>query len=157
MKNPNLNLVLIYKASCDGFKANDFHNRCDNQGPTICLIKSELGNTFGGYAHPSWHLMDDNIFGEGNSFLFQLDYNTKHSYIGNKELFGCGKSLMVFGLGCDLCEEKDSDRKNISFSNLGLSYQLPEGMEYGSKSAKIYMAGEKKFRTEEIEVFKVLD
>ena len=33
-------LKLIYRGSRDGFKAIDFHTKCDNQGPTISIIKS---------------------------------------------------------------------------------------------------------------------
>ncbi len=51
----DLKLNLIYKASRDGFKALDFHSKCDEKGPTICLIKSNLGKTFGGYSALSWN------------------------------------------------------------------------------------------------------
>ncbi len=46
---------LIYRASRDGFKGNDFHDRCDNKGPTLCLIKSEFNKTFGGYTNLNWN------------------------------------------------------------------------------------------------------
>jgi hypothetical protein len=74
--NPNLNLSLLYKATRDGFSCKNFHSLCDNQGPTICLIKSEFGKTFGGYAHPSWQSLEKGSYSGGKSFLFQLDYNS---------------------------------------------------------------------------------
>ncbi len=45
---------LLYRGSRDGFEANDFHKKCDNQGKTICLIKASNGKVFGGYADMSW-------------------------------------------------------------------------------------------------------
>jgi hypothetical protein len=74
-----LKLNLIYKAKRDDFEANDFHSRCDNKGPTICVIQSEYGKTFGGYTNLNWNSSNNWIPGEGKSFIFQLDYNTKHS------------------------------------------------------------------------------
>jgi hypothetical protein len=40
---------LIYRASQDGFEANDFHSKCDQKPNTLMIIKSEHGNIFGGY------------------------------------------------------------------------------------------------------------
>jgi hypothetical protein len=40
---------LIYKGSEDGFKASDFHSKCDNKPNTLVVIKSSNGNVFGGY------------------------------------------------------------------------------------------------------------
>ena len=45
-------LVLLYRASRDGWESIYFHWRCDNKGPTITVVKS--GNfIFGGYADVS--------------------------------------------------------------------------------------------------------
>jgi hypothetical protein len=73
MCNSNLNLFLLYKATRDGLSCKNFHSLRENQGPTICLIKSEFGKTFGGYAYPSWHSLEKGIYRDGKSFLFQLD------------------------------------------------------------------------------------
>ncbi len=32
---------MIYRGSKDGFKAEDFHGKCDNKGATLIIIKSE--------------------------------------------------------------------------------------------------------------------
>jgi hypothetical protein len=78
MNVTDLNLSLIYKATRDGFKASDFHSRCDNKGPTISVIKSEHGKTFGGFTNLNWHKNGSHAAGDGKSFIFQLDNNTKH-------------------------------------------------------------------------------
>ena len=47
-------MELIYRGTRDGSNCKIFHNKCDNQGPTICLFKNEKGNIFGGYTSISW-------------------------------------------------------------------------------------------------------
>jgi BTB/POZ domain-containing protein KCTD9 len=78
MNVQELNLNLIYKAKRDGFKAGDFHSRCDGKAPTICVIQSEHRKTFGGFTNLSWS-SNGWIVGEEKSFIFQLDKNTKHT------------------------------------------------------------------------------
>jgi BTB/POZ domain-containing protein KCTD9 len=55
MNDSELKLNLLYKATKDGFRAINFHSRCDNKGPTISVIKSEQGKTFGGFTNLNWH------------------------------------------------------------------------------------------------------
>ena len=44
---------LCYRASRDGWKGSDFHNHCDDKGPTVVLIKAN-GYIFGGYTDQDW-------------------------------------------------------------------------------------------------------
>ena len=44
---------LCYRASQDGWSAQDFHRHCDNKGPTVVLVKSN-DCIFGGYADQPW-------------------------------------------------------------------------------------------------------
>jgi BTB/POZ domain-containing protein KCTD9 len=55
MSVSELKLNLLYKAKRDGFKTKDFHSRCDDKEPTISVIKSEHGKTFGGLTNLSWN------------------------------------------------------------------------------------------------------
>jgi hypothetical protein len=44
---------LLYRASKNGWTCSNFHNCCDNKGPTLVVIK--YGNyIFGGYTEESW-------------------------------------------------------------------------------------------------------
>ena len=45
----NKKMVLLYKATRDGFSAQDFRNKCDNQGETWTIVEDVKGNVFGGY------------------------------------------------------------------------------------------------------------
>ena len=64
-------MELIYRGTRDGSGASIFHNKCDNQGPTICLFKNEKDNIFGAYASISWASNNTNNYANG-SFLFTL-------------------------------------------------------------------------------------
>jgi len=60
-----------YRASQDGFKAKDFHSKCDKQPNTLIIIKSEHGNIFGGYTEKDWTPNKYRKYDE-NSFIFSL-------------------------------------------------------------------------------------
>ena len=47
-------LTLLYRGSKDGFRPVDFHNKCDNKGPSLTIIKSKAGKVFGGYTRQHW-------------------------------------------------------------------------------------------------------
>ena len=44
---------LLYRASRDGWAASNFHERCDNKGPTVTVVLSGT-NIFGGFTEQSW-------------------------------------------------------------------------------------------------------
>jgi hypothetical protein len=52
---------LCYRASKDGWSAEDFHKHCDNKGPTVILVKAN-NYIFGGYTDQNW---------QGLSMFFQ--------------------------------------------------------------------------------------
>ena len=47
-------LKLLYRASEHEYTAKSFHECCDDEGPTLILIKSTDGWIFGGYTSQSW-------------------------------------------------------------------------------------------------------
>ena len=65
-------MELIYRGTRDGSESKTFHNKCDNQGPTIILCKNEKDNIFGGYASISWTSDNGNYHAANGSFLFTL-------------------------------------------------------------------------------------
>jgi len=65
------NMKLLYRGTRDGMKANIFHNKCNNQGPTISLFKNDKGNIFGGYASIDWTCYG-NWKSAPESFIFSL-------------------------------------------------------------------------------------
>ncbi len=79
---------MIFRGTRDGFKAIIFHKNCDNQGPNLTIIKSELGKVFGGYTdipQGSASFPGASKLGKGNTILFSLkdDMNfVKMRFIG---------------------------------------------------------------------------
>jgi hypothetical protein len=51
---PGKRFRMLYRSSRDGASAASFHLLCDDQGPTVTLIKSSGGYVFGGYAGVAW-------------------------------------------------------------------------------------------------------
>ena len=45
---------LCYRASRDGWSAQDFHRNCDNKGKTVVLVKAFNNHIFGGYTDQQW-------------------------------------------------------------------------------------------------------
>ncbi len=63
---------LLFRASQHGFKATDFHNKCDNnKGATITIIKSNFGNIFGGYTTVPWASIG-RCHNDKNAFVFLI-------------------------------------------------------------------------------------
>jgi BTB/POZ domain-containing protein KCTD9 len=52
-----------------------------------------------------------------------------------------------------LCPHDGKSHPDSSYSNLGVRYELPAGIVYGSNEAKSYLAGSYKFKLKELEVF----
>ena len=64
---------LLYKGTTDGDTIEVFHNKCDNQYPTISIIESTDGQIFGGYTTKSWDKNNKNDIPDPDSFLFNLN------------------------------------------------------------------------------------
>eukprot|EP01084_Bolivina_argentea_P130129 229745_1 len=62
---------LLYTASTYNYSAKTFHEMCDERGPTICIIKNNCGNVFGGYASVKWSSIQGTKQ-DPNAFLFLI-------------------------------------------------------------------------------------
>uniref|UniRef100_A0A8C0YNI9 Si:ch211-197g15.8 n=1 Tax=Cyprinus carpio carpio TaxID=630221 RepID=A0A8C0YNI9_CYPCA len=71
----NVELSLLYKASVHGYKASDFHQRCDRQGPTIIVAYNSSGYIFGGYTSVDYAQSGQHIT-DNEAFLFSIRYGT---------------------------------------------------------------------------------
>ena len=47
-------LTLLFRGSRDGFTNEKFHERCDNQGPLLVIIKTQKDILIGGFCSISW-------------------------------------------------------------------------------------------------------
>jgi hypothetical protein len=68
-----LTLTLLYSGSTDGWERSNFHELCDEEGPTITVMKSEAARVFGGFTMQSW----DSGSGwkdDEKAFIYSIDW-----------------------------------------------------------------------------------
>ena len=70
-------MILLYRASIDGFHWKDFHKKVDNKGPTLTLIKSENDKVFGAYRTVNFNLSESK-YKDDNAFIFSLSKMSVH-------------------------------------------------------------------------------
>jgi hypothetical protein len=151
---------VIYKASKDGFASTTFHQKCDNQGETITVIKASNGYLFGGYNPQSW--TSNSVYtNDGKTFLFSLvgakgQQPTLCPTISGKgnSTYGCSTYGPTWGGGHDLYLVSGCDKSSGSYSNLGYSFSAP-GLTYNTQPCKDFLAGSYNFMVTEIEVYKI--
>jgi len=136
-------MELIYSASRDGFEADQFYSKCDNNPNTFIIIKSTNGNVFGGYTDQSWtcNYISKN---DPNSFIFSfINYEKKTIKmicIKPNEAITCSTKIGPwFGEGHDLMIFNNSNTNTLSYSDLGFSYKHPDYV-YESNEAQSFLA-----------------
>lgn len=98
---------LIYNITTDGCIATTFHQKCDNQGPTVTVLYNQQGSVYGGYTAVSWD-QSGSYKDDANAFLFRLQYSG--SAVTNKfpssnsgySVYCAGGYGPTFGSGHDL-------------------------------------------------------
>ena len=153
-------MELLYRGTRDGDECNIFHNKCDNQGPTICLCQNEKGNIFGGYSSISW-TSDNNYHNANGSFIFTLTNihgtaPTKYSNLIYPQytVYHGDDRGPSFGGGHDIGISNNYLNNGNSYSNLGHSYTDILG-----KGNSIFSGdnNSSNFKMKELEVFKLLN
>jgi hypothetical protein len=146
---------LIYRASRDGFGANDFHLKCDKKPNTLVIIKSTNGNIFGGYTEQDW-THTDGYKNDPKAFIFSLVNKENKPLVmkpQNQNVIICNSFFgPLFGAGAEIAIVSNSNQNNNSNSNLGNCFKHPD-YSHGSNEAKSFLAGSFNFKTVEIEVF----
>ena len=153
------NWSLLYQGSRDGFLASHFHSRCDGKSNTLTIVKSNIGNIFGGFTSAHWN-SSGSWQEDKNSFLYSLinkenrhlifEHSSSNKYsIGSIKQYG-----PIFGAGNDICIFDSSNSNTSSYSNLGNTYTHPE-YPFNSPKAKTILAGTYNFQVVEIEVFQL--
>lgn len=125
---------LLYKASVDGDDYKIFHQKCDNKGENVIIIKSEQNKLFGIYTSENW---DIRVQKKRNSvnFLFSLD-SRQFYYSSGYWIFPSYKDY-----GPNLVNDNNDKKFNIYVSNLCLhnnnSYIDFKDMNNGVSNFKI--------------------
>ena len=138
---------LIFRASRNGYRAEDFHQKCDGKKNTIVVVQARNGKRFGGFTEAKWD--KSNGYKTGNhGFLFSLDkreiYCNKNN---NYDIYCYSDKGPTFGGGHDLFIDDNCNKNNENYDNSSHSYDTE-----GQKNA---LAGTKYFYVEDYEVYQL--
>ena len=147
---------LLYKATRDGFRGQDFHRLCDGQPQTMSIIKSKNGYIFGGYAHAAWNT-SNTYTNDPRAFLFTLVnpnsiQPTRYLVRGGGEEYAFYNSATygpTFGGGHDIYVDGENPNQG-SYTNFGSYYTDTTGL--GSRT----FTGNFSFVVADIEVYRLL-
>lgn len=136
---------LIYRASDNGFQAENFHENCDGKKNTLTILKTTTDCIFGGYTSAEW-TSNGSWNSDPTAFLFNLtDKATKAKCSQPEQAILCNANHgPIFGRGDLLI----SDQSNVNFlsNHRQNSYVLSDG-------SFLFSDKDDCFQTTEIEVY----
>jgi hypothetical protein len=89
-----LRTKLVYKSEIDGDKSSNFHEKCDNLGPTIIIIQTKDGYRYGGYTSVSWERPEQPEFkADQDAFIFSFDTVKKYECLEPEKSITCCNSF----------------------------------------------------------------
>ena len=153
----NYKMELLYRATRDGGSASTFHNKCNNQGPTITLYETDKDNIFGGYTSKSW-TSRNGYTSDLECFIFTLKntFGTKPNKFRIKDInysiYDYYNKGPTFGNGNDI-------HLNDNFLNNLNSVNFPQSFEDNLGLGNSIFTGDKNssnFQLKELEVFKII-
>ena len=148
------NMELLYRGTRDGMSSDVFHNKCNNKGPTISIIKNEKGYIFGGYNSIDWTSYGD-YRSAPDSFIFTLTnvYDIAPTKFPNSDsrysISDCKEYGPRFGGGCDIGINFNGNY----YTNFPHSYKDTLGKGYSIFKGD---SDNYNFNLKEIEVFKLV-
>ncbi|KAG0223385.1 hypothetical protein BGW42_005917 [Actinomortierella wolfii] len=134
-------LSLLYRASRDGFQAEQFHARCDHRGPTVTVAKTEGGQVIGGYNAANWSSHVTGLYSASTTnFIFvfadpkradrpRYKYDIMLNNGGNRAdsvTFGYS-GVTATSLGAAAAAAAPADGSKASFSRIGFGPMFGAG------------------------------
>ena len=146
-----------YRASKDGFSAQNFHTKCDGVSNTLTIIKTTNGNIFGAFAEKAWingKVQDPKAFiislinKENKPFkaMSSTGYYALYCESSKGPCFGHDNGFL------DISIASNSNANQSSSSNFGYAFKHQD-YPTGSEKARTILAGSHNFQTIDIEVF----
>jgi hypothetical protein len=143
---------LLWKGSRDGYKAATFHTKCNNQGPTLTVIKSQYDKVFGGFTSVPWTSAGTSI-NDPTAFIYSLTRMGKYAkQLNNNSIVDSTDYGPIFGYArgyCDIYIDDNCDTPNANQCYANRTYQLPAGAKDD------FLAGSQRYSVKEIEVYAV--
>jgi len=152
---------LCYDTKAHGGDAAEFRKRCEDEGPSVTIIRTVKGKIIGGYNPVSWHGMkcDPNAHNSvcyakhQRTFLFQAHGMEKYELQRPKYAIRDEKGKHpIFGGGHDLFINPDATRISC---NLGYSYKCAkkEGKALKGQSCHAEFCGANRIKIENYQVW----
>jgi hypothetical protein len=150
-------ISLLWRGSRDGFKATEFHRRCDGHANTLTVILDTKRNIFGGFTPVKWESKDGwNPDNSLKSFLFTL--KNPHSIPARRFALNPEKkdwAIMCYSnhgpsFGYDVGVSDNCSANTNNWIYLGNNYINDTGRE-----ARLVFTGSEHFQVKEIEVFEI--
>jgi len=146
-ENKQVKVTLLYKLTRDGDSSNTFHNKCNNQGYTLTLIRNVRGYRCGGFVSQNWTSCGSYV-SDPNAFLFSLDYKEQYFIMdGNKAFYDNSSYGPTFGDSYDIYIANNCSQNMSSYCD------FPKA--YGGIKARCLSGGYYNFKVNEIQVFKI--
>ena len=141
---------LIFKMSKNGSNSVDFHRICNNQGPTLIIIKTTKDRIFGGFTPLDWKNQGNYKDLSNQTFIYSLNLMKKYDMINkNRDAIKCASYGPNFG-DCDI-KLNSNLTEGETFANSSCNYLSNNNLELtGGKGDN------EKFVTKEFEVYKVI-
>ncbi|KAJ5077588.1 pep-cterm sorting domain-containing protein [Anaeramoeba ignava] len=141
-----------FSAKRDGFDSENWHKAVDGKGKTLVIIKTEDNFIFGGFTQVGFKYVQSGgeYINDSNAFIFSLRNDkgdrkpAKFTYKQGKEKYAIYSRLNrgpYFGNPTYFGDFSLKEKLQNGYSNFGLSYNLPNGITYGTNEAKSYLAG----------------
>jgi hypothetical protein len=151
--------TLLWRGSRDGFRAGDFHSRCDGRANTLVVILDMNGNIFGGFTPVEWESPMELTYKADpslKSFLFTL--KNPHNFPARRfalKVEKKDKAIYCWSgigpvFGTDIAVRENCNAHTYSHTGLGDSYTNDTGLV-----GKTFFTGSQKFQVKEIEVFEI--
>jgi hypothetical protein len=143
----NKKMKLIYKGTKHGMNATEFHKNCNNQGPTVTVIKSNHGKIFGGFLDQAW-TSRNNYVNTTKSWLFSLTNKAKYTQNSGYSSYGAydyGTYGPTFGGGFDIYLSADF-KSNANYCNRH-SFSFTDNTS---------LVGGYNFQADEVEVYSLI-
>jgi hypothetical protein len=161
-------VALLWRGSRDGFRASDFHGRCDGRANTLTVILDTKGNIFGGFTPVEWESRVWN-WKEGNenncfkadpslkTFLFTLmnphNFPARRFALKAEEkdraIFCYSENGPIFGWDIHISDHCNTNTGSFTY-RFGECYTNDTGLE-----GTTFFTGSRYFQLKEIEVFEI--
>jgi len=152
-KNNQLKLTLLYRGSRDGFAAKKFHEKCDNEGPTICIVLSNYNHVFGGFTNIPW-TSNDAWKMDAEAFLYLLR-SSNASRPSEKWMVKPDEVEYAIRHKSGYGPAFGNDMRIVDNCNSSTSNCSDLGYCYNTSRDKNKLAGAYNFTVKEYEVYKV--